>query len=246
MKCTQIVILSLIILCVFIVSTPESRYSPSPIVSAGRSLFNQVSGKVSAKVSSVNSDFKLLTVSTGDGDIQALDPYKIMPVGSIILWHGVLSSIPVGWKLCDGQNGTPDLRDRFVIGAGATHEWGAQGGEDEITLTEANIPNHTHELDLHTQIDGSHSHNPEIEHVRRLSRTGQSSDDTNAQAGALKATHLTDRNFKQGITNANIVERNVGMHRHKIQGSTKSTEKTVSPVPIIPKFVALYYIKRVD
>ncbi len=38
----------------------------------------------------------------------------------IVLWSGAVVDIPAGWALCDGNNGTPDLRDRFVIGAGGT------------------------------------------------------------------------------------------------------------------------------
>ena len=41
-----------------------------------------------------------------------------VPAGVIALWHGLASAIPAGWALCDGQNGTPDLRGRFVVGAG--------------------------------------------------------------------------------------------------------------------------------
>lgn len=39
-----------------------------------------------------------------------------LPSGVIVMWSG--SSIPSGWALCDGTNGTPDLRDRFIVGAG--------------------------------------------------------------------------------------------------------------------------------
>ena len=40
-----------------------------------------------------------------------------LPKGSIIVWSGTIASIPAGWQLCDGTNGTPDLRDRFIVGA---------------------------------------------------------------------------------------------------------------------------------
>jgi microcystin-dependent protein len=40
-----------------------------------------------------------------------------MPSGGIIMWSGSVAAIPDGWFLCDGSNGTPDLRDRFIIGA---------------------------------------------------------------------------------------------------------------------------------
>jgi hypothetical protein len=51
-----------------------------------------------------------------------------VPVGGIILWSGSTATIPAGWQLCDGTNSTPDLRDRFVIGAGNTYAVAATGG----------------------------------------------------------------------------------------------------------------------
>ena len=65
--------------------------------------------------------------------------------GMIILWYGNTGNIPGGWVLCDGNNSTPDLRDRFVIGAGsADHTPGSTGGSNSITLSEANLPSHRH------------------------------------------------------------------------------------------------------
>lgn len=50
------------------------------------------------------------------------------PSGSILLWYGSIASIPAGYVLCNGANGTPDLRDRFIVGAGSTYAVGANGG----------------------------------------------------------------------------------------------------------------------
>ena len=50
------------------------------------------------------------------------------PPGGIIMWSGSIGSIPSGWALCNGSSGTPDLRDRFVVGAGSTYAVGATGG----------------------------------------------------------------------------------------------------------------------
>ena len=68
----------------------------------------------------------------------------LMPAGTIILWSGSVASIPSGWVLCNGSNGTPDLRNRFVVGAGSTYAVNATGGATTATLAEANIPGHTH------------------------------------------------------------------------------------------------------
>jgi hypothetical protein len=62
----------------------------------------------------------------------AIESYTGWPTtfkaGMIILWHGSVVSIPSGWHLCDGNEGTPDLRDKFVVGAGNTYNPDTTGG----------------------------------------------------------------------------------------------------------------------
>ena len=53
---------------------------------------------------------------------------KMSLTGIIAIWSGSIASIPTGWKICDGNNGTPDLRNRFVVGAGDTYAVDANGG----------------------------------------------------------------------------------------------------------------------
>lgn len=72
-----------------------------------------------------------------------------IPSGVIFLWSGSQATIPTGYALCDGSNGTPDLRDRFVLGAGTTHEVGETGGSEEVTLTTAQMPSHMHTVRLY-------------------------------------------------------------------------------------------------
>ncbi len=71
-------------------------------------------------------------------------PGHYMPQGGIIMWSGSIASIPDGWALCNGSNNTPDLRDRFIVGAGSEYAVHATGGESTVTLTEAQMPTHTH------------------------------------------------------------------------------------------------------
>lgn len=75
-----------------------------------------------------------------------LNTGEIVPPGGIIMYSGSVESIPIGWYLCDGQNGTPDLRDRFVIGASDTVASGNTGGASSITLGVEHLPPHTHTL----------------------------------------------------------------------------------------------------
>jgi len=67
-----------------------------------------------------------------------------IPSGIIVIWWGSIGSIPEGWALCDGTNGTPDLRDRFIVGAGSSYNVGDTGGEAFHTLTINEMPSHTH------------------------------------------------------------------------------------------------------
>ncbi len=79
-----------------------------------------------------------------------------VPAGVIVIWSGSIVNIPDGWALCDGSNGTPDLRDRFIVGAGSSYSVGATGGSishthgvgsyavGNHTLTIAEMPAHTH------------------------------------------------------------------------------------------------------
>lgn len=70
-----------------------------------------------------------------------------LPAGVILLWSGSVGSIPSGWTLCDGSGSTPDLRDRFVVGASSTYAVDATGGSTTSgahTLTTAEMPSHNH------------------------------------------------------------------------------------------------------
>jgi microcystin-dependent protein len=83
----------------------------------------------------------------------------IIPSGVILLWSGSTGSIPAGWVLCDGTNSTPDLRNRFVVGAGDTYAVGATGGADSVTLTTSQIPSHNHTATSTSSVsDPGHSH----------------------------------------------------------------------------------------
>lgn len=84
-----------------------------------------------------------VTIQTYDnlyGIIGATPPAATpVPSGGILLWSGSIGSIPAGYVLCNGSNGTPDLRNRFVVGAGSTYAVDATGGS-----TDAVLVSHTH------------------------------------------------------------------------------------------------------
>ena len=91
-----------------------------------------------------NPSTNRLTAGSFAGDGSALTGVESFVTGMIILWYGDTSNVPTGFVLCDGNNSTPDLRDRFVIGAGNNFSAGSTGGNNSLTLTEANLPSHRH------------------------------------------------------------------------------------------------------
>jgi hypothetical protein len=84
------------------------------------------------------TNYKFVLTDSGNNVIQTYDNlYGILgtasavtavPSGGIIMWSGSISSIPSGYYICDGSNGTPNLKDSFVVGAGNTYAVGNTGG----------------------------------------------------------------------------------------------------------------------
>lgn len=81
-------------------------------------------------------------------DNERVQIYPTMPAGSIVAWYGRIDEVPIGWTLCDGTNGAPDLRGVFILGAGGQYPVGSTGGADKVTLGVDNLPSHSHGVDL--------------------------------------------------------------------------------------------------
>lgn len=121
-----------------------------------------------------------------------------IPAGIIAMWHGLLANIPSGWLLCDGANGTPDLRDRFVKGASAAEEAGDTGGA--ATHTHADHASHTH---TYTQVP-NHVHG--VSTILRTATTGgattqvTNAQDTSSTADTTRKTDNPDGGVATGTT----------------------------------------------
>ena len=99
----------------------------------------------------------------GLGPDVAIPKASVFPVGLIVMWSGSVGTIPAGWALCNGSNGTPDLRDKFILGAGGATPPGTAGGggppsatinaggghtpvAQGTALSVSNLPAHHHRL----------------------------------------------------------------------------------------------------
>jgi len=74
--------------------------------------------------------------------------FNLLPKGVIVAWNGGITP-PAGWALCDGQNGTPNLSERFILATTNQSYFGAPvGGSGSVALGVANLPDHSHRLEI--------------------------------------------------------------------------------------------------
>ena len=97
------------------------------------------------------------------GNLNVQGSFNYLPTGTIVAFNN--SEAPNGWALCDGTNGTPDLRGRFIYGHGSGKSFGELGGNETHTLTINEMPTHNHngrtgKLGANGKYinDGKHSH----------------------------------------------------------------------------------------
>jgi microcystin-dependent protein len=140
-----------------------------------------------------------------------------IPAGLISMWSGSIGSIPSGWYLCDGSNGTPNLTDRFVIGAGSSYAVNGTGGATSVTLITANMPAHTHTA---TVTDPGHTHTSNAQQQNTSNQLAGGGSFTTASATATINSNTT------GITVSN------------------SSVGSGSSFSIIPSYYALAYIQK--
>lgn len=100
----------------------------------------------------------------GGGGDSSSTSYSV-PVGTIAMWSGPEDEVHPNWAICNGENGTPDLRDRFIVGSGLFYQNGQTGGRSSVQLTVDEMPYHTHTASTKasrmtgtTSAGGGHSH----------------------------------------------------------------------------------------
>ena len=156
-----------------------------------------VTGNVTLNGSSGTLGQALTSAGSGNTPIWS----NIFVAGMIMLWSGSSATIPTGWLLCNGSNGTPDLRNRFVVGATSTYAVGATGGS-----ADAIVVSHTHTA---TVTDPGHFHSyGENQRVQVGTDNGEAYDAqaVNAFNTNTKTTGITVSNSTTGSsgTNANL------------------------------------------
>lgn len=181
----------------------------------------------------------------------------VVPKGGIIMWSGSTSNIPSGWALCNGANGTPDLRGRFVIGAGGSYSPGNTGN--------GSIPSHSHGVgSLATNSTGSHSHSGTAasagNHNHTMSTAGNHTHNFTSVNYRSGGPMFRDRGYAENSTRStsaagahthtiwsagahthSVSTNDTGNHTHTISGSTATYG---SGSEVIAKYYALCYIMK--
>jgi hypothetical protein len=214
-------------------------------------------------------------ISDIDGLDAALSGAGGLPVGCIVLWSGTLGTIPGGWALCNGSNGTPDLRDRFIMGGGGsmgttlstggsnstTGTTGLSGGHTPTglaaatILTAAMIPPHTHPVTdpghIHAINDPGHIHNITTRNQARM--------DSNSQVFTTiggGGTSPTSSGVSEETTGITVVAHSTGIsignntgggggHTHVLTMDPVAGHTHSLTIATVPAYIILGYIMKV-
>ena len=175
---------------------------------------------------------------------------SVLPQGVILMWGGSVASIPNGWQLCNGSNGTPDLRDRFIVGAGTAYVPGATGGANSVTLDSTQLPIHAHGLTgtFTSTSAGGHSHSvSDPGHAHAFSATLSKTDTVSGGGITIKTRDDGTTTTTSAVTGISIAS--VADHQHNITltGNTQTTGGTggtTQPHENRPPYYALCYIQK--
>ena len=169
-----------------------------------------------------NSTLSAMEFYNGSAWVQGSQSFV---AGMIMLWSGLSASIPSGWLLCDGTNSTPDLRNRFVVGATSTYAVGATGGSADAVLV-----SHTHTA---TVTDSGHFHS-----------TGNPDTGGGSYFGVIGATggNSTNRDgLVGGLVNSNTYQTNTKTTGISVSNNTQGVSGTNAN---LPPYYALCYIMK--
>lgn len=157
--------------------------------------------------------------------------HDVLPRGVIMLWSGSSASIPAGWQICDGTNSTPNLRDRFVVGAGTTYAVAATGGS-----ANAVVVSHNHTAT--TAANGDHQH-----FIASNINSGGSSITSGTTAFRQK-DDAGDSNYNLvgSTTTASVgLTSTAGSHTHSVTVDSNGVSGTNAN---LPPYYALCYIMK--
>jgi hypothetical protein len=162
-----------------------------------------------------------VTIDRSNGNVTISNSAEAFVRGMIMMFSGLVANVPTGWGICDGSNGTPDLRNRFVMGAGGTYATGTTGGS-----ADAVVVSHTHSVTGSTNARGAHTHEVILTGVGGVPPVSPS-------GGALHG----------GSGKPGVRTNSAGEHTHSVTGTASATGVSGAGKNL-PPFYALAFIMK--
>jgi microcystin-dependent protein len=168
-----------------------------------------------------------LYLSKDKNEYMTTDAVNYLPSGTIVAYNSTIA--PSGWALCDGNNGTPNLNNRFILGSG-NKSINTTGGSETVTLNISQLPSHSHNVAGSTHIGGNHGHSFMV-----------GGGDGGGGRGGGNGTTAGYTNYGNSgfITNTY----NSGNHSHNFNVNSGSTGENQSHENMPPFYVLTYIIK---
>jgi len=199
--------------------------------------------------SDVNDDINANLTVNGTLDAQTISEggNPLIPPNIIVMWSGAINTVPSGWALCDGNNGTPNLTDKFIVAAGNSYSYGDTGGSGTVGGSPQNVS---------TSSNGGHGHGASI------GTGGAHSHSISVNSHTLSTSQMPSHNHSYGFGRsfgADIV-RNTGSrggsgshshgasasdhngHNHSI--SINAVADHTHTIDVRPEYYALAYIMK--
>lgn len=179
----------------------------------------------------------------------------VFPTGMVMMWYGAINDIPSGWALCDGTNGTPDMRGRFPMGASGSHAFDSEGGAETASgntgsagghtptgtvqgheLTEEEMPKHRHFVASNASYSGIGE--------QHLTAANQVYRNTNGAPGGdteytLRGTSTSATVGRSSLTGGG------DPHDHDLaMDAVPAHTHALDSISVLPPYKALYFIMK--